>query len=344
MDGSSRAAPDATAEPLMAPYRDGMRALLCTVHGTLQAAPDEEEIDHFIADRDNLLWLDVDTADTPDLGVLRREFGFHELALEDAVRPHQRPKIDVYDGFTFIVFYSVSPTAPPDRPQLRQLALFAGPNFLVTVHHGATPEIEDSAARWRANIEKIDRSIGSLLYSLLDAVVDAYFPLIDSVADTAEDIEELVFERHDPQALQKIFGLKKSLLTIRRAVAPERDVLNVLIRRDAPLFGTASIVYFQDVYDHLVRVTDAIDIYRDLLASALDAYLSLSANRLNQVMKTLAGWTIPLMAASLLAGIWGMNFVHMPELQWKLGYVFALAAIAAVFGVIAMYFRRRQWL
>jgi magnesium transporter len=328
----------------MPPYRDGMRALLCSTHGTLQPAPETDKIDQFIADGDNLLWLDIDTELTADLSLLDREFGFHELALEDALRHHQRPKIELYDTFTFIVFYAVSPRSTPGQPELSQIAFFAGRNFLVTVHKGHVPEIEESARRWRANIQKIDRSIGSLLYSLLDSIVDGYFPVVDQVADLVEGIEEAVFERYDGNALEDIFSLKKSLLNMRRALAPERDVLNILIRRDTPLFGTASIIYFQDVYDHVVRVTDAIDIYRDLLTSALDAYLSISSNRLNQVMKTLTSWTIPLMAASLLAGVWGMNFDNMPELDWRFGYLFALSLIAGVFVLIALAFRKRKWL
>ncbi len=131
---------------------------------------------------------------------------------------------------------------------------------------------------------------------------------------------------------------------MRRVVAPERDVMNVLIRRDAPLFGPQSVIYFQDIYDHLVRVADSIDIDRDLLSSALDAYLSMASNRLNQVMKTLASWTIPLMAGALIAGIYGMNFDNMPELHWRLGYVWALTLIGLSMLAIVVYFRRKRWL
>jgi magnesium transporter len=198
--------------------------------------------------------------------------------------------------------------------------------------------------RWHENFSRIDRSIGSLVYSLLDAIVDDYFPVIDGVADIVEDVEESVFEDFDEGALEQIFTLKKALLNMRRVVGPERDVLNVLIRRDAPVFGEASLVYFQDVYDHLVRVSDSLDIYRDLLSSALDAYLSMASNRLNQVMKTLTSWTIPLMAGSLIAGIYGMNFDHMPELHWRLGYLWALGLIFGSVFLIAAYFHHKRWL
>jgi magnesium transporter len=351
-------------------YQPGLRALLCSEDGSLQETLDPDSIDRFIAVKQNLLWLDVDTSVTRDLSVLQREFGFHTLTLEDAIRPHQRAKIEPYNGYTFLVFYTVTmpeqarrtfrvrahrhaqqrhqhtgPTdAAPNLIALHQIAMFVGSNYLVTVHHGALKELEEVSRRWHTNIHQIDRSIGALVYSLLDTIVDDYFPIIDRVADLVEDVEQSVFEDFDEAALEEIFTLKKALLSMRRVVAPERDVLNVLIRRDSPIFGEASLFYFQDVYDHVVRVSDSLDIYRDLLSSALDAYLSMASNRLNEVMKTLTSWTIPLMAGALIAGIYGMNFEFMPELDWRLGYPAALGAIAVTIGLIVLYFRRRHWL
>ena len=348
----------------------GLRALLCSEDGSLQEKLDPDDIDSFIAAEKNLLWLDIDTAVTRDLGLLQREFGFHALAVEDALRPHQRAKIETYDGYTFLVFYTVAmrqrarqtfraqarrraeqreqdgpPTdAAPNLIELHQVAMFVGPNYLVTVHRGPLRQLDEVSKRWHDNIRRIDRSIGALAYSLLDAIVDDYFPVIDDIADLVEDVEQSVFEDFDESALEEIFTLKKALLNMRRVVAPERDVLNVLIRRDAPVFGEASLLYFQDVYDHVVRVSDSLDIYRDLLSSALDAYLSMASNRLNQVMKTLASWTIPLMAGALLAGIWGMNFAYMPELDWRIGYPLALGVVAGTILLIAAYFRHKHWL
>ncbi|MGH2587351.1 MAG: magnesium/cobalt transporter CorA [Dehalococcoidia bacterium] len=346
-------------------YQEGVRALLCTEHGMAQPRLRPDEIDSFITDPRNLLWLDVDLSVAKDLSLLRQEFGFHELTLEDAVRPHQRPKIDPYGTYSFLIFYAVTverlkdgeaeaPPPPNGRApgmqigsgpiHAHQVAIFVGANYLVTVHNGALAEIEEIAARWHENIGKIERSIGTLLYSLLDTIVDDYFPVVDQIADIVEDIEEGVFERFRPEVLEDIFTLKKSLLAMRKVVAPERDVANVLIRRDLPLFGAESIIYFQDLYDHLVRVTDSIDIYRDLLNSALDGYMSMSSNRLNDVMKTLTSWSIPLMAGAFLAGVWGMNFEHQPEFTWRYGYLFAWGTIITVFVVIWIYFRRKRWL
>jgi magnesium transporter len=141
-----------------------------------------------------------------------------------------------------------------------------------------------------------------------------------------------------------MFGLKRDLLSLRRVVAPERDVLNVLLRRELPIFRQADIAYLQDVYDHLVRVTDNIDTYRDLLSSALDSYLSLQSNNLNQVVKILTIASIILMADSLIAGIYGMNFAHMPELQWRIGHGFAILVMVVVTAGLIIYFKRKRWL
>lgn len=338
--GTADATPITLGE-LLAP---GVRTLICTEHGSLQGLTDINEIDRFIADPKNLLWLDIDTSVTDDLSILTHESGFHELAIEDALRHGQRPKIDTYEKFSFLAMYSVGGRTLEEGLDLCQLSLFIGPNYIVTVHKGEIRELNESAARWRANLIKIDRDLSTLLYSLLDAIVDSYFPVIDSVADIVEDVEEAIFENFNDQALERIFHLKKQLLALRRVVAPERDVLNVMIRREVSLFGESSLIYFQDVYDHLVRVTDSIDIYRDLLSSALDAYLSMASNRLNEVMRSLTSWTIPLMTASLLAGIWGMNFTYMPELGWRYGYPLALTIIATVITCVVIYFRRRRWI
>lgn len=333
-----------TAREAAASMPSGVRSLLCTEHGAFHHDVGLDQVESFIADPANLLWLDIDTAITKDLSLLPPAFAFHHLALEDAIHRGQRAKFDQYEHFSFLLFYAIDGESPLEALKLSQIALFIGPNYLVTVHDGPFCEVDESAQRWRQNLQTIDRSIGVLVYSLLDAIVDAYFPIVDQVAERVEDIEETVFRRFDPGALEQVFQLKKSLLSLRRAVAPERDVVNTLVRRDAPVFGAESLLYFQDLYDHIVRVTDSIDIYRDLLSSALDSYLSVASNRLNEVMKTLTSLSIPLMAASFLVGVWGMNFEHMPELGWRYGYPAALSFIAAVSVAIAMYFRRKRWL
>jgi len=229
----------------------------------------------------------------------------------------------------------------------REIDLFVGKNYLVTVHDGTLPAVPETADRWCENVERQgNRGIGLLVYSLLDSIVDGYFPVVDDLADRIEDLEAGVFAEggssRDEQAA--IFALKKDLLAIRRVLGPERDVMNVLVRRDAPVFGGEEVVYFQDVYDHILRVTDAIDTYRDLLSSALDAHLSMTSYHLNEVVKRLTSSSIILMSMTLIAGIYGMNFAHMPELDWRLGYAWALGLMVAVGSALLALFRRIDWL
>ena len=302
------------------------------------------QISDVLGDDGHVLWVDVDDPTPADLQLLGEEFGFHPLAIEDAARRHQRPKLDEYDGFYFIVFYGLA--IDGGRPQTQEINLFVGKNYLVTVHKGAVATIAETAARWRQNVHQMGaaRGIGLLVYSILDAIVDGYFPIVDDLADRIEEIETTVFDRHDIRAQEAIFRLKKDLLAVRRVLGPERDVMNVLVRRDTPIFGDAQVVYFQDVYDHILRVTDAVDTYRDLLSSALDASLSVTSNRLNQVMKTLTASSIILMSMTLVASVYGMNFDHMPELHWLFGYPWALGLMTAIGVSVYALFRRIDWL
>lgn len=293
--------------------------------------------------RHGLLWIDVFEPTAEDFALLADEFGFHPLALEDAAKRHQRPKIDEYDGYLFITFYRLDLRQDVTHPI--EVDLFVGPNYLVTIRNEESPEIEATSDRWCRNSEQLGkRGVGFLLYALLDAIVDGYFPAIDRLTDQFEDLEERIFERYDADVQRDIFTLRRHLIALRRVLAPERDIMNVLVRRDTPILGDDATVYFQDVYDHILRVTDALDGFRDLLSSALDASLSATSNRLNQVMKTLTASSIVLMSMTLVASVYGMNFVHMPELDWLFGYAWALGLMVAIGLSLLLLFRRINWL
>jgi magnesium transporter len=318
------------------------------------------EISDLLAAPHTVVWLDLQNPDEADVALLADEFGFHPLAIEDAIRSHERPKVDAYaqdegdneaddaargeQGYYFVVFYEATLDDTAERLTTEAINLFIGANFLVTVHHGDIRHVKETLARWQTPNSPLGNSVGALVHALLDSIVDDYFPLMDRVADRVEDLEDAIFVHYEEESIQAIFGLKRDLLSLRRVVAPERDVLNVLLRRELPLFRQADVVYLQDVYDHLVRVTDNIDTYRDLLSSALDSYLSLQSNNLNQVVKVLTIASIILMADSLIAGIYGMNFVHMPELQWRIGHGFALLLMGIITVGLVVYFKRKRWL
>ncbi|WP_025745661.1 magnesium/cobalt transporter CorA [Kallotenue papyrolyticum] len=316
--------------------------IVCRRPGQFLTNVDPAQISELRRQHDTILWLDLLAPSVAELRLLQEEFGFHPLAIEDAARPAQRPKVDSYDHYYFVVFYCLRMDV--DRLSITPIYLFIGHNYLVTVHHAPVPQIAETLRRWRAPDSPLGQDIGALIYALLDAIVDEYFPLMDAVADRAENLEERIFDRFDEGVLQAIFQLKKDLLQLRRVIAPERDVLNVMLRRDIPVFDQQDVTYLQDVYDHLLRTLDAVDTYRDLLSSALDSFLSMQSNRLNQVVKALTIASIILMSVTLVAGIYGMNFRYMPELEWRYGYAWALGLMAAIALGLILFFRRIRWL
>lgn len=329
------------SESAPAPSR---QLLVCLVNGQFTTQLDPTEISDLIQRKDHFVWLDLQNPQQQDIMLLQEEFQFHPLALEDVARPHQRPKLDSYGNYYFMVFYCISYDQVSEELDIQPINLFIGANYLVSVHTGNILAIADTIKRWQENREDFGHDTGALLYALLDTIVDDYFPVIDQLAERLDLIEEQIFEHFREDALQDVFILKRNLLHMRRIVAPERDVLNVLIRRDVPIFERNTILYLQDVYDHIVRITDSIDTYRDLLSSALDAFLSVQSNRLNQVVKVLTIASIVLMSNALIAGIYGMNFEFMPELHWRLGYPFALGLMVLISAGLILFFRRQKWL
>lgn len=290
-----------------------------------------------------LMWIDLQDPSPTELQRAADHFTWHQLAVEDATVRHQRPKLDIFDDYQFIVFYALE--IVDQRPVAHEISMFAGENYVVTIHTDAMHVIAETAQRWNDNVVKNGmHGPGLLVYSLLDAIVDGYFPVLDSIADTVEDLEEAVFSGKGLSHQKEVFRLKKELMIVRRIVGPEREVMNSLVRRDAPLFNDKEITYFQDVYDHLLRITDSIDAYRDLLSSVLDASLSMTSFRLNETVKTMTSSTIVLMSVTLVAGIYGMNFVNMPELQWTYGYPFALLLMVLIGGGLIVILRKIDWL
>jgi magnesium transporter len=322
-------------------------------------------ISEHLKEPETTVWLDLEAPDEREIALLREEFDFHPLAIEDAVRDHERPKVDRYPTYYLLIFYSASyngvipgsedapraaaakgaPSLPAHEPQidLRQLSLFVGKNFVVTIHRRPVSQVQETMARWQIPGTPLANSVSGILHGLLDTIVDDYFTLMDQIVDWVEELEDHIFSRQREGSIEEIFGLKKDLLLLRRVIAPERDVLNVLLRQETPIFRPGDLVYMQDVYDHTVRVTDSIDAYRELLSSALDSYLSLQSNQLNQLVKTLTLSSIILMACSLIAGIYGMNFTYMPELAWPLGYPFALGLMLVVGLSLGLFFWSRKW-
>ncbi len=309
-------------------------------------AVDTDQIDVIRRESGTLLWVDVDGPTEDNMAMLGREFGFHPLALEDCLHPHQRPKIDQYQDYFFVVAYGMG-VADAELIE-HEMAIFVGRNYLVTVRKPPAFDLASTVKRWDAHSELASEGGGYLLYILLDEIVDGYFDVLDLYEDRTEEVEERVFgvgANPEEQAAQtEIFRVRKELVGFRRAVAPLREVLDVMQRRVVDVVTPPLEPYYRDVYDHVLRATDFIDSLRDLLSSALEAYLSVVSNRLNEVMKKLTSWAAIILIPTLIAGIYGMNFIHMPELRWRFGYLWALGLMIVAAMILYRMFKRRDWL
>ena len=292
----------------------------------------------------NVIWADVSDPTSKDFEELAEEFGFHHLSIEDCQNEHQRPKVEEFAGYYFIVLYESELVDAGDRLELRELNIFLGKNYLVTVHSRPIRAIETAKRLWHEWTDRSDLGSGLVAYLLIDAIVDDYLPLLDVLSDHMDDLEDSIFGEWRSGVIEDIFMVKKKLLYLRRAVTPLRDVFNTLLRREQPIFPRDTHLYFQDVYDHLIRVADTIDTLRDMLSSTMDAYLSVSGNRMNKIMKRLTSISTILMSVTLIAGIYGMNFVFMPELRWRYGYVGALASMVAVGVALYVFLKKVDWL
>lgn len=294
-----------------------------------------------------VLWIDVSKPSDDDWALLEQAFAFHPLALEDARKQSQRPKVDTYEGYLFLSVHAWSARETPTEigeVLTQELDIFLGPNYLVTIHNEVSGPIQETRRRLQQNPAHLRREPGFLLYLLLDALVDEYFPVMDALDAEIDRVELTVYESQELPDFKPALLLKKRLLLLRQAVSPLRDVVNQLLRTDNPaLLSPATQVFYQDVYDHTLRLVEQVDLHRDIMGGVMDVLMSQTSNRLNQVMKTLTAISTILMSAALIAGIYGMNFKRMPELEWPNGYFLALGLMGALAGGLALYFKKIRW-
>jgi magnesium transporter len=303
---------------------------------------DPARVSDHLDEPDSLVWLDLEDPSDEELSLIEEEFSLHPLAVEDARHRGQRPKVEVYDKYFFLVMHAVSLEDGELRDQ--EVHAFVGPRYLVTLRYAPAFDLKPVLRRWERQQELTKEGGGFLLYALLDEVVDGYFDVVERFEDDSESVEEGVFaDETRPDIQERIFRLKKQVIEFRRLVMPLREVLDLL--QGEPRVVTAPLAaYYRDVADHIIRVLEFIDNVRELLTTALEAYLSQVSNRLNMVMKQLTSWAAIILVPTLIAGIYGMNFRHMPELKWLLGYPFALGVMAVSAFTLFTVFKRRGWL
>jgi magnesium transporter len=300
-----------------------------------------DEIDRLVAEPGSLVWVGVVDPSDERITDLAREFGLHALAVEDLRKRAQRPKLDTYEGQYVIVAYEAVPGEPAT---LTELHIFFAERWMLSVAFGPTPMVDASLHRFASGALPRAGAVDALVYLVLDAAVDSYFPELDRLSDRIDALEDRVLAGDaDRSSMAELVDLKRQLLDLRRVLAPMRDLANALLRREIDLVSDKALPYYQDLFDHLVRVLDQLDLYRDLLATVVDARMTVASNSLNQIVKRLTAFTVILMVPTLIAGIYGMNFEYMPELSWPLGYAFALALMGGTVIALITWFRRNGW-
>ena len=295
------------------------------------------------AEAGTLLWVDAVSPDDHELDQLAEEFSLHPLVVDDLRTHRERPKLDEYPGHVLLVGYGAR-AAREARCSLHEVDAVAGKQFVLSVHDGQPLNREAVTRRLRAHPEMLGSGAGFLLYVLLDELVDTFFPVLDAIGERVEDLEEAVFAGEVHATQEEIFALRRDLVAIRRVAGPMRDAMQLLLRRDLGLFSEDAQRYLRDIYDHLLRIAQTVEAYQDLAGGALEANLTVVSNKVNEVARTLTGYAAIFAAITLITGIYGMNFHHMPELGWRFGYAYALGLMVAAAGGLWWYFRRKGWL
>ena len=302
-----------------------------------------EEISDTLARPDCFVWVGMADATDEELECMRAEFNLHPLAVEDALVGHQRPKIEEYGESLFAVMRPVE--IVEGELQIGELAVFVGPNYVLSVRRGSSHGFHDVRARCEREPELLRNGSGFVLYALMDAVVDRYFPVMDAMENRLETIEEQIFMKDAQRAnIERLYELKREVLRFRHAVSPLIETAGKLHGGRVPPAVQDCGDYFRDVYDHLHRINISIDAIRDTINTAIQVNLSMVAIDESEVNKRLAAWAAIFAVATAFAGIWGMNFEHMPELHWKYGYPTALAAMFGICLYLYRRFRKSGWL
>lgn len=312
--------------------------------GRIVAEPGLEGVSEALEKTTGFVWIALRDPSDDELTLLQSELALPALAVEDARKGHQRPKVEEYGDMLFAVMHLLE-TGSEDL-QVGEVHVFVGPRFIVSVRHNSQQGFLGVRGRAEREPHLLRQGPGFVFYALMDAVVDRYFPLIDAIEAELEQLEETMFQpRQDRQAVvQKLFALKQRLATLRHAVTPLLEVTAKLHGGRVPVVCTALQDYFRDVYDHLLRIQASIDAARETIIAATQVNLTLVTVDESLVTKRLAAWAAIFAASTALAGIWGMNFEKMPELKWAFGYPMALSVIATVSGLLYWRFRRLGWL
>lgn len=298
-----------------------------------------------LKDETSLLWVDIQDIDDEDIDLLTNVFGLHPLTIEDFIMVNSRPKVENFKDYTFLVMFSIeSYDKVKSRMRTSEIDFCLGKNFLITTHNDAIGTLCASKERIRKNSPIVSNGADFLLYSLIDCVVDSYFPMITEFDNLVDEMSDELFKDPSNETLKKIYQLKNEIMQLRRTIGPQADTIALMSRGDFPFISPANVAYFRNIQDNLIRLNDVVGTTRDIIAGAMEAYVSVVSNRLNEIMKTLTVIATIMMPLTLIASVYGMNFKYMPEISSPWGYPFAIGLMLVTTISMLFYFKRKKWL
>ena len=302
-----------------------------------------DDISEYVSRPECFVWVALKDPGPGELAAMQHEFGLHELAVEDARQGHQRPKVEEYDDSIFVVLQIVE--IVDGDLKVGEIDIFAGPNYILSVRSKAEKGFREVRARCEREPELLKHGSGFVLYALMDAVVDRYFPIIDALETELEKLEERMFAGGSVRAnIEEMYALRQKLMVVKHAVGPLHDGVGKLYGGRVPGICIGSQEYYRDVYDHLSRINQSIDALREMVTTALSVNLSLITLQENETTKRLAACAALVAVPTLIAGVYGMNFKHMPELDWQFGYPLAIGVMLAIDTYLFYLFRKAGWL
>jgi magnesium transporter len=302
-----------------------------------------DNVHEYLGEPDQFVWVALYEPCEEVLEKVRKEFGLHKLAIEDARKAHQRPKIEIYGNSIFIVVRTVEMNAD-HHLEFGETHFFLGDTFIVTVRHQSSISYSSVRTACESSPHLLKKGQGFALYALMDFIVDQYFPIVNELEMELENIEDKIFkEKPSRETTEQIYQLKRDLLEVRRAVSPLVDVCNRLMRFEYKFISEDTKPYFRDVYDHVVRINEVIENTRELLSTALEANFSLISISQNDVSKKFAGWAAIIALPTMVAGFYGMNFRVIPESEWEYGFYIVILLTIVACGLLYYYFKKSGW-
>jgi magnesium transporter len=305
-----------------------------------------EQLPELLQDQSAVIWVDMESPTEVDEQVLLDVFNFHPLTVEDCRENRHYPKVEEFPGYIYFIVHGVTSDTSPDRFNTIELDGFLGSNYVITYHHESFRSINNVKQLLRTSPIACQRGPAFLLHQILDHVVDYYSPVLDDFDDRIDRLEHEIFTLHRPNnaILAQIMDLKRSVLRLRRISTKQMDILLRMSRGEFELIPEEMRPFYRDVFDHLVRVVDLAESYRDLISGSLEAYLTVVSNRMNEIMKVLTIFSAIMLPLTFIAGVYGMNFDNMPELHSRYGYLGTLAVMGVVAVGMLIFFWRRGWL